>query len=88
MLSVMKNLQMCFQLTHYQTIPTFNNPEKDSFENIIGKGENAGNQHFLLFPHCFLAFPRQISDFESLLFCRLQMLSNWAGLKFCHLVKG
>ena len=22
-------------------------------ENIVGKGENAGNQHFLLFPHCF-----------------------------------
>ena len=25
-----------------------------SFENIVGKGENAGNQHFLLFPQCFL----------------------------------
>ena len=23
-------------------------------ENIVGKGENAGNQHFLLFPQCFL----------------------------------
>ena len=22
-------------------------------ENIAGKGENAGDQHFLLFPHCF-----------------------------------
>ena len=22
-------------------------------ENIAGKGENAGNQHFLLFPPCF-----------------------------------
>ena len=22
-------------------------------ENILGKGENAGYQHFLLFPHCF-----------------------------------
>ena len=22
-------------------------------ENIIGKGENAGYQHFLLFPQCF-----------------------------------
>ena len=21
--------------------------------NIVGKGENAGNQHFLLFPQCF-----------------------------------
>ena len=24
-----------------------------AFENIVGKGENAGNQHFLLFPQCF-----------------------------------
>ena len=23
-------------------------------ENIVGKGENAGYQHFLLFPRCFL----------------------------------
>ena len=28
-------------------------------ENIVGKGENAGYQHFLLFPQCFLklSFP-------------------------------
>ena len=24
-----------------------------SVENIVGKGENAGFQHFLLFPQCF-----------------------------------
>ena len=23
-------------------------------ENVMGKGENAGHQHFLLFPSCFL----------------------------------
>ena len=30
--------------------------------NIVGKGENAGNQHFLLFPQCFqiLFFPRVV----------------------------
>ena len=22
-------------------------------ENIVGKGENTGNEHFLLFPQCF-----------------------------------
>ena len=27
--------------------------EKTAFENIIGKGENAGNQHFLIFPYVF-----------------------------------
>ena len=26
----------------------------DRVENTVGKGENAGNQHFLLFPKCFL----------------------------------
>ena len=25
----------------------------DRVENIVGKGENAGNRHFLLFPKCF-----------------------------------
>ena len=25
----------------------------DRVENIVGKGENAGHQHFLLFPQCF-----------------------------------
>ena len=30
-----------------------------AFENIVGKGENANNQHFLIFPQCFLPFPKQ-----------------------------
>ena len=25
-------------------------------ENLVGKGENAGYQHFLLFPQCFQKF--------------------------------
>ena len=25
----------------------------DRIENIMGKGENAGYQHFLIFPQCF-----------------------------------
>ena len=25
----------------------------DMEENIVGKGENAGHQHFLFFPQCF-----------------------------------
>ena len=57
---------MKFDLTLYQmiafaqgnlrfshTIHTFNDLEKEDFENIIGKGENAGNQHFLLFSTMF-----------------------------------
>ena len=48
---------------------------KKSLEKIVGKGENAGDQHFLLFPQCFLpSFPNLISLFHSLLFCHLQIL--------------
>ena len=34
--------------------------EKEAFENIGRTGENTGNQHFLLFPHCFIPIPRRI----------------------------
>ena len=34
---------------------------KKAFENIVGKGENAGN----LFLQCFLPFQAQIAMFES-----------------------
>ena len=32
---------------------------KTPIENIMGKGENAGDQHFLLFPQCFLLYQRE-----------------------------
>ena len=38
--------------------------EKEAVENILGKGENGGNQHFLLFPQYFQPFPTQISIFQ------------------------
>ena len=38
--------------------------KKVAFENILGKGENAGNQHFLLFPKCFLPFPKTNCNFS------------------------
>ena len=71
----------------YHTILTVNTMDKKPFENIEGKGENGGNQHFLLFPQCFLPFQKQISFFQLYLFCCLQMLSFWNSRKFCHLVK-
>ena len=44
-----------FPLTLYYTIPTFTYVEGvQYFENIVGKGENAISQHFLLLPQCFL----------------------------------
>ena len=44
---------------------TFNDPYKQAwhFENIVERGENAGNQHFLLFLQSFLPYYRQKSPF-------------------------
>ena len=53
---------------------------KKPFENILGKGENAGNQHFLLFPKCFLLYKRQISPFEKELTGHLQTHGIWTSL--------
>ena len=39
------------------------------FGNSVGKQENAGNQHFLLFPQCFLPISIGISVFKLNLFC-------------------
>ena len=56
-------------------------------ENIVGKGENADDQHFLHFVQCFLPFAKQILIFRSLLFCCLLVLSILTSLELCHLVK-
>ena len=32
--------------------------KKKPFENIMRKGENTGNQHFLLLPQCFLLYQK------------------------------
>ena len=34
----------------YIYVTAFNDPEKKAFENKMGIGKHAGNQHFLLFP--------------------------------------
>ena len=52
--------------THYHTVMTFDALEekdwrKRSFENIVGKEENAGKQHFLFVPQCFPSYETQLS---------------------------
>ena len=42
-------------LTRQHKIPTVTNPDKLQ-KNFAGKGKNAGNQHFLLFPQFFLPY--------------------------------
>ena len=58
--------------------------KKNLFENIVGKGENAGNQHFLLCQQFFLPFQNQISNFRLYLFYCLQMLSKRTSLLFAR----
>ena len=59
---------------------------KRPFENNVRKGENAGNQHFLLFPQCFK--PSQTYFKFSVTFVLSSaMLSNWTSLKIFCLVK-
>ena len=70
------------QFRHLRTL------RKKSLANIEGKGENAGNQHFLHFPHCFLLFLRQKLSFHQCIVCCLQMLSISSHTKVCLLVKG
>ena len=58
-------------LTFYQTTPHFNNPKalkKKPYEVIVGKGENTGNQHFLLFPHCFKHYQIQSKHLNDIFF--------------------
>ena len=57
--------------------------EGNFFENFAGKGENADNQHFLLFPQSFLIYLRQESLFQQQLICRLQMFLIWTSLHIC-----
>ena len=75
------------KLSYNRSITSLTNLRKKPFENIVRKGENAGNQHFLLFPQCFLLFLTQITIFQSHLFCRLQVLSIRTSVKICCLVE-
>ena len=51
---------MHLNLTLNHTIPTFKDPPvEESLGNTVGKGEYAGNQHFLLFPTMFSTHPKK-----------------------------
>ena len=65
-------------LTLFHTILCFTTLKKKSFENIVEQGENAGNRHFLLSPHVFYLFSKQILIFQSHLVCKcLQFEPVW-----------
>ena len=60
---------------------------KRPFQNIERKGENAGNQHFLLFPQCFPPFPIINFKIQSFLVCQVQIQYFEFGTKICCMVK-
>ena len=69
-------------LTHNHTDDFRMFLEKESCITIVGKGENAGNQHFLLFPQCFLPVQREIATSEPQWNLRQQMLLIQTLLNF------
>ena len=56
--------------------------EKKAFENIVGKGENADNQYFVLFSHCFLLIPQQTSILSHIYFVVCKSFQFGAFLNF------
>ena len=55
-------IEQCWLLTTLQKIP---------FKNTVGKGEDAGNQYFLLFQHCFPESKNDtISAFVEIIACK------------------
>ena len=74
-------------LTVYHTIPLLTT-QKTSLSKTLWEKENIlVTSIFLLFPQCFLPFPKQIPIFQSCLICHLQTLSIWTSPEFFHLVK-
>ena len=59
------------QLTLNHTILMFYDLMDKTFENIVEKEENAGHQHFLLFPQYFLSYNKQKSLSKQHLICHL-----------------
>ena len=58
----MLQLTLVETLVFLQTFPVLSTLEHRPLEDM-GKSENAGNQHFQPFPHCFLLCQRQILPF-------------------------
>ena len=67
-LTLVETFCRSMHLTLYHTIPTFNDPEKETFRKHCGKRRNAGNQHFLLFPQCFLPIKKEFLGFSYIYF--------------------
>ena len=59
-----------------------------AFVNIVGKGENAVEQHFLLCLRCFPSYPMSKSPLMPLFIYCLQVLLIWSSFVICYRVTG
>ena len=57
-----------YAITLSETNSTFDYLMANALENIVGKRENAGYQHFLIFPQYFSIQYEQIMDKSKMLF--------------------
>ena len=55
-----------------------------AFENIVGKGEIARNEQFLLFPQCFLLNQIIVSPSAIFFTSYLYLLLNWKTPKLAY----
>ena len=85
----------CFQkasfsglLTLYSMIDTHFDASTTAFENIVGKGEIACNEQFLLYPQCFLLNQIIVPHLSICLTSYLYLVLNWKSLKLAYQVKG
>ena len=61
--------------------------KEKAFENIVGKGESAGYQHFSPFPSMFSTFCKASFNFLLKFILSSANALIWITLKLCHLVK-
>ena len=61
MLSIWTRLILLINPLPHNQSPVKKILKHGAFENIVGKGENDGNQHFLFFSPCFLPKERKIT---------------------------
>ena len=71
-----------------QTSPSFYVLQYKSFENTVGKGEIAGNEHFLLFPQCFSICLENFQSFSLNLELSSAHSFTLEESKVCRLGKG
>ena len=62
--------------------------QQTAFENIVGKGEIAHNEQFLLFPHCFLLNQITVSPFVHIFDIVSLFAAELEEPKICISVKG